>query len=305
MSLVRLGGLLVVTGVACARPGLPPSAADDMTGTMPRLSITTDPVLVARGIVSSEYSEVRLAVSPDGRLLLWGSTDRPGPGGYNIWMSRREHDTWSAPEPVPFNSDARDFDPAFTADGKFVYFFSDRPGGEGGDDIYRVPVTGDTFGAVEHLGPEINTPGNEWAPTPSPDGTQLVFATNWQRAKHDLYVARARGTGFEKATPLPGAINTPDADELDPTFLADGKSLVFSRSPDIGSVPVRLYYAALGPSGYEAGTELPRSINIPGGTAFGPSIDGSAPRTLYVSLRRPEGGAGKLDIYRVQYTLGR
>ncbi len=301
MSLANRAGMLLATLVACARPGMQPPAAGDV----PRLSLTSDPVLVARGLVSTGYSEVRLAASPDGRLLLWGSTDRPGQGGYDIWMSRREQDTWSAPEPVPFNSSANDFDPAFTADGKLVYFFSNRPGGVGGADLYRVPVTGRTFGAVEHLGPEVNTPGDEWAPTPSPDGTQLVFAARPPKGKLDLYVARTQGDGFAKAQPLPGELNTPEGDELDPTFLADGRSLVFSRSPDIDSTPVRLYYSALGPSGYEAGTELPRSINVPGGSSFGPSIDGADPQTLYVSSRRPEGGVGQLDIYRVRYSLGR
>src|SRR6185436_12711549 len=113
---------------------------------------------------------------------------------------------------------------------RWVYFFSNRPGGLGGDDIYRAAVTADGFGSAQHLGAEINTPGDEWAPAPSPDGTQLLFASNKPGAKHDLFIAAVRGDGFAPATPLPGAINTPDADEFDATFLSDGSSLVFSRS---------------------------------------------------------------------------
>src|SRR6185436_477007 len=201
-------------GAASTGPSTAPAAR-------PSLAITSTAELVAPGIVSSEYVEIRLAASPDGTLLLWGSTDRPGgPGGWNIWVSRRTGTTWSAPVAAPFNSDANDFDPAFSADGRWVYFFSNRPGGLGGDDIYRAAVTADGFGSAQHLGSEINTAGAEWAPAPSPDGTLLLFASNKPGAKHDLFVARVRGDGFAPAAPLPGAINTAEADEFD----ADRKS---------------------------------------------------------------------------------
>ncbi|MCE9572783.1 MAG: hypothetical protein K8W52_06460 [Deltaproteobacteria bacterium] len=278
-----------------APPATPPAAGFAIEGTAE---------LVDRGLVSSEYSEVRLAVSPDGRTRLWGSTDRPGgPGGWDIWMSRRTGDTWSAPAPAPFDSDANDFDPAFAADGSAVYFFSNRPGGLGGDDIYRVPVTGDGFGLVEHLGAEVNTPGDEWAPSPSPDGTALLFASNQPHAKHDLYLARVQGAGFAPAAPLPGAVNTPDADEFDATFLADGATIVLSRSTDVENDPIQLYLATRGPDGYGAPTLLPASVNVADGYTLGPTIDLHDRHVLYLSSKRPEATVGKLDIYRVRYSL--
>src|SRR6185295_12557419 len=164
------------------------------------LAITSAAELVAPGVVSSEHVEIRLAASPDGKMLLWGSTDRKGgPGGWDIWVSRRSDDAWGSPVAAAFDSEANDFDPAFSADGRWVYFFSNRPGGFGGDDIYRAAVTGDGFGSAQHLGAEVNTAGNEWAPAPSPDGTQLLFASNKPGAKHDLFIAAVRGDGFAPA----------------------------------------------------------------------------------------------------------
>jgi Tol biopolymer transport system component len=291
--------LIACTACAAASPTVPRPAPT----VPPSLAITGAAELVAPGVISSEHVEVRLAASPDGTLLLWGSTDRPeGPGGWNIWMSRRTGNDWSAPTAAPFNSDANDFDPAFSADGRWVYFFSNRPGGFGGDDIYRVPVTGDGFGPAQHLGAEINTAGNEWAPAPSPDGTQLLFASNKPGAKHDLYVAPVRGDGFGPAAPLSGAINTPDADEFDATFLSDGSSLVFTRSRDVDNDPIQLYFAARGASGYDAGTPLSDAVNVAGGYTLGPSIDAGQPGVLYFSGKRPA-SIGKLDVYRVRYTL--
>src|SRR5262245_1046257 len=291
--------------ILCAACGAAPSGSSTVPAAGPAtLAITSAAELVAPGIVSSEFGEIRLAASPDGTMLLWGSTDRPGgPGGWNLWMSRRTEASWSKPEPAPFNSDANDFDPAFSSDGRWVYFFSNRPGGAGGDDIYRVAVTAGGFGPAQRLGPEINTPGDEWAPAPSPDGTQLLFASNRPGARHDLFVARVRGDGFAPAELLPGAVNTP-ADEFDATYLSDGSSIVFARSTDVDNDPIQLYFAARGPAGYDAGTLLPPAINVTGGYTLGPSIDGSDRALLYFSGKRPEAGAGKLDIYRAHYALG-
>ena len=268
------------------------------------LRITSAAELVAPGIVSSEHVEIRLAASPDGTMLLWGSTDRPGgAGGWDIWVSRRTGAAWGPPASASFNSAANDFDPAFSADGRWVYFFSNRPGGFGGDDIYRAAVTADGFGPAQHLGPEVNTAGNEWAPAPSPDGTQLLFASNKPGGKHDLFIAPVRGDGFGAASPLPGAVNTPDADEFDATFLPDGSSLIFSRSRDVDNDPIQLYIARRGPAGYDAGTPLPASVNVADGYTLGPSIDLHTPGVLYFSGKRPEATAGKLDIYRVRFAL--
>jgi hypothetical protein len=248
--------------------------------------------------VSSEYNEIRLAESPDGNLRLWGSTDRPGgPGGWNVWMSRRTGDAWSPPVPTSFDSDSNDFDPAFSRDGAWVYFFSNRPGGQGGDDIYRAAVTADGFGAAENLGPNINTPGDEWAPTPANDG--LLFASNVPKQKHDLYFAR----WGQKAARLPGAINTP-IDEFDATFV-DDRTIVFSRSTDVENDPIELYMSHRGASGWDAGTKLPASVNVAGGYTLGPALDLHDPSILYFSGKRPEAGRGKLDIYRVHLQASR
>jgi TolB protein len=250
---------------------------------------------------SSQYSEVRLAMSPDGETMLWGSSDRPGgPGSYDIWISRRAGGVWSAPEPVPFDTDAKEFDPAFTADGRYVYFFSNRPGGLGGDDIYRVAVTADGFGEVEHLDAAVNSPGDEWAPFVHRNGT-LLFSSNGRggRGRQDLFVAVPRGTGFDRAEPVPGAVNTA-ADEFDATFL-DETDLVFSRSTDVKRDPVLLVHARYSPSGYDAGTTLPATINVATGYTFGPSIDWLDPEILYFTGIRPEANRGKNDLYRVRF----
>lgn len=249
---------------------------------------------------SSAYSEVRLAMSPDGRTMLWGSKDRPGgAGSSDLWMSRQQGGGWSAPQPVSFNSPSKDYDPAYAPDGRYVYFFSDRPGGLGGDDLYRVPVTGDDFGAVEHLDASVNSAGNDWAPLPLPDGS-LMFATDGRggAGRHDLFIAAASGHGFTPAIPLPGAVNT-DGDELDPAVLASG-DLIYAHSRDINTQPVLLMRAQHRAGGFTAGTPLPDTINVATDATYGAAIDFRDPTLLYFSGTRPELHRGQRDIYRVR-----
>lgn len=82
-------------------------------------------------------------------------------------------------EAVPFNN--KDYSvchPTLTADGKTLYFASDKPGGQGGVDLYvsHRQIGGD-WSVPENLGTDINTQADEMFPYISEDGT-LYFASN-------------------------------------------------------------------------------------------------------------------------------
>jgi TolB protein len=262
----------------------------------------------APGIASTEFSDVRLTLSPDGRTALWFSRNRPGgPGGYDIWISELTQGRWSPAKPVSFNTPQRDFDPAFSADGRYVYFCSDRPGGLGGDDLYRVPVTSNGFGLAENLGPEVNSAGNEWAPMLSPDARWLLFSSNGRggAGRFDLFTAKRSGTrsAFDPAVPLAGDINTA-ADEFDATFLADSTSIVFTRAPDLRVDKVRLFFASMHRGRYEPGTLLPDTVNTSDQDAYAPMLDWSRPDHITFTGRRAEANAGGVDVYIARYRLG-
>lgn len=259
----------------------------------------------APGVASSRYDEVRLTLSPDGNTALWFSRNRPGgPGGHDIWISRRDGDRWRPATPVPFNTSGRDFDPAFSADGRAVYFCSDRAGGQGGDDLYRVSVEGDgRFGQPENLGPAVNSTADEFAPMLSPDGRTLLFSSDRPGGAggHDLYSAGMQDGVAAPARSLPGDINTA-AQEFDATFLDEGRTVVFARALDFGNAPVRQFIASVHGGRYGAGDALPSPVNEPSGDSYGAMRDGSHPGMLTYSARRP-GGEG-LDLYRVRYRSG-
>ncbi|MBH1737536.1 PD40 domain-containing protein [Stenotrophomonas maltophilia] len=258
----------------------------------------------APGIASTQHDEIRLTLSPDGNTALWFSRNRPGgPGGYDIWISHREGDRWRPATPVPFNTPGRDFDPAFSADGHVVYFCSDRAGGQGGDDLYRVSMGSDgRFGEPVNLGPAVNSAADEFAPMLSPDGRTLLFSSDRAGGAggHDLYSAAMIGGVAQPARPLAGDLNTA-AQEFDATFLGDGRTVVFARAQDFGSAPVRQFIAYERGGRYDAGHALPSPVNAPSGDSYGAMLDGSRRDTLTYSARRA-GGEG-LDLYRVRYRM--
>lgn len=271
-----------------------------------QLIIVGSAELFAPGIASTQYSDARLTISPDGRTALWFSRDRPGgKGGYDIWMSHRTERGWSAAIAVDFNSPRRDFDPAFSADGRTMYFSSDRAGGFGGDDIYRVAVRPNGFGATERLSAAVNSAGNEWAPMLSPDGERLLFSSDGRggAGRFDLFSARRTAHGFANAEALPGAFNTP-ADEFDATWLADGATVVFTRAKDLRTDTVQLFVATLNEGRYDAGALLPESVNARDTDAYAPMLDWSDPSRLLFSSQRAGGRVGT-DLYVVSYQLAR
>jgi Tol biopolymer transport system component len=291
-------GLLLGTSASNATP---PAASVETA--KPSIEILDAPIVFAPGIASTKYAEIRLSLSPDGRTALWFSRDRPGgAGGYDIWISRLGEQGWSAASPVPFNSPGRDFDPAFSADGRSVYFCSDRPGGLGADDLWQVAVTATGFGEPEHLGASVNSAGKEYAPMLSADGQRLLFSSDRPggAGQLDLYVAQRRGDGFAAAQRLSGGINTA-ANDFDASYLADDVSIVYSRAQDFRTDRVDLYLARPRGQGYDAGQLLPLSVNSRQTDSYGPMLDWSRRDRLLYSAQRD--GAQSMELYLVRYRL--
>jgi Tol biopolymer transport system component len=217
-------------------------------------------------------------------------------------MARKSGEVWGLAAPAPFNTPGRDFDPAFSSDGRFIYFCSDRPGGSGGDDIWRVTVSREGFGQPENLGPAVNSAGDEFAPMLSRDGERLLFSSDRAGGSggHDLYVARKQRRGFGAARPLVGEINTA-ANEFDATFLSDDATIVFARTQDFAKDRVDLFAAIPLDGAYPSGTRLPEPINDMIGSTYGAMIDWSQPDHLLYSARRDESQG--MDLYGVRYHL--
>ncbi len=82
--------------------------------------------------------------------------------------------------------------PVITEHGDFLYFSSSREGGEGGSDIYRARVSGESPRPPVNLGPEINSPSDEIDPAVRMAGFHLLFNSNREGDNHSLYSAKSK-----------------------------------------------------------------------------------------------------------------
>jgi outer membrane protein OmpA-like peptidoglycan-associated protein len=87
---------------------------------------------------------------------------------------------WSKPVPLNKNINTpyfRETSASISADGKKLYFSSDRAGGKGGLDVYVSEMTEIGWGKAVNM-MEINTAGNEDSPYIHPDGETLYFSSD-------------------------------------------------------------------------------------------------------------------------------
>ena len=88
--------------------------------------------------INTDSNEGAQALSADGHWMFFASCNRPdSKGSCDIYFSRRTIEGWSKPINIgiPVNSPYGETQPSFSADGKTLYFISNRPGGIGKNDI--------------------------------------------------------------------------------------------------------------------------------------------------------------------------
>jgi outer membrane protein OmpA-like peptidoglycan-associated protein/tetratricopeptide (TPR) repeat protein len=90
--------------------------------------------------VSSKFNDGPVYMHPDGKTMYFASEGFNSMGGYDIFMSQKKSGIWGAPVNMgyPINTQYDDYFFAATANGKVAYISSNRAGGKGGFDIYKV-----------------------------------------------------------------------------------------------------------------------------------------------------------------------
>ena len=157
---------------------------------------TPEPV---EGELNSDADEGIISFSPDGQTMYLTKARRSETSdtSVEIYTSKRSDATWSAPQKFEITADTLSAmgHPAVSADGRWLYFSSDMPGGYGGLDIWRIAINERT-GTLENMGPQINTPGNESFPYSRTDSL-LYFSSDGHPGFGglDIFKAKLNTTG--------------------------------------------------------------------------------------------------------------
>jgi hypothetical protein len=130
--------------------------------------------------VNTETNDGCVAISPDGQRMIVYRTSEDLVTG-DLYLSRLgKGNRWSPLELMgdQINSPHVETSACFSHDSSEIYFSSDRPGGFGGKDIYRIrKMPNGNWSQPFNLGKNVNTPYDEDAPFLHADRVSLYFSS--------------------------------------------------------------------------------------------------------------------------------
>jgi len=138
--------------------------------------------------LNAQWHEGPVSFSRKGDVIYYTSNHHKKPAAgeaaarlrMKIYSANKGKDGWGNIRPLPFNSNEFScMHPSLSRDGRKLYFSSDRPGGQGGNDIWVAEWDGNGWGEPTNLGPKVNTEGNEVFPFIHFSGT-LFFSSDGQ-----------------------------------------------------------------------------------------------------------------------------
>ena len=150
-----------------------------------------------------------------------------------IYETDYKDGNWSKPEKMTemINSkNGAETSAIYSPDQQVIYFSSNRPGGYGGKDIYRIKkMPDDTWSLPMNLGPTINTKYDEDAPFIHPDGVTMFFSSKGHQnmGGYDIFKSVKVEDGWTAPENIGYPINTV-GDDIYFILSADGKHGYYS-----------------------------------------------------------------------------
>ena len=194
--------------------------------------------------IASEYNVGTAGMSADGQKMavyMGGNADQG-----NLFQVTKSGDSWSKPSILAntINSQGLESTCSLTPDGKTIYFASDRPGGKGGLDIWKIEMkAAGVWSPPVNLGAEINTKDNEDAPFIHPDQKTLFFTSDGHDTMggRDIFKSTLINGKWTSPENMGYPVNTTCNDNYF-TLLADGKRAYFSSDRKGGQGAQDIYY---------------------------------------------------------------
>lgn len=184
--------------------------------------------------INTRLNEGTCSISADGRkLILTTCTGRDGIGSCDLYESIKVGNDWSEPRNLGrnVNSSAWESQPSLSADGRTLYFVSDRRSGLGLRDIWvsTLDENGNWTRAV-NAGPQINSVYDEISPFIHANNRTLFFATNGRPGfgGYDIFYTDRDSTGWTPPQNLGQPINN-NGEQFSLFITADGTRGYYSH----------------------------------------------------------------------------
>lgn len=149
--------------------------------------------------VNTNFNEGAQSVTADGKYIYFTACNRPDGHGRlcDIYYSMvMDNGSWSEPVNLgdEINTTDSDKHPSISADGRTLYFISNRAGGKGNFDIWKSEKSGETWSKPVNLGDSINTSGAEQSPFIHPDQSTLYFSSDgWPgMGRDDIFMSKCK-----------------------------------------------------------------------------------------------------------------
>lgn len=191
--------------------------------------------------INIKFNDAAASLSADGNTLLLYYEEGAG----DILMSTRENGDWSKPVPLNKNINTPMFwetSACISADGKKLFFASNRPGGRGELDIWVSELDSKgQWGKAVNLGPTINTSGSEDSPYIHPDGVTLYFSSDGHPSmgSNDIFMTELKNGKWTRPINLGYPVNSIEYDGFF-SISADKKTGYYStlRADGLGSADI-------------------------------------------------------------------
>ncbi len=219
------------------------------------------------------------SLTSNGKKMFFASSRSDGIGNVDIYSADYSNGSWSNIQDLGTTINSKRFDshPSISADGKTLYFSSDREGGYGGMDIWVSKL--DNNGNWEeplNLGSDINTSGNESSPFIAADNVTLYFCSNGHPGygKYDIFVSRKLNGSWSKPENLGKPINSENNDRF-PSVPATGNYVYFSSDRSGGFGKYDMYVGVPNP-------KPPKKVNTIAGVVT--SAGDKKPMRAYIEI---------------------
>lgn len=168
--------------------------------------------LFASGIASTGLSSRDVTITPEGNEVCFALSSHDFSYA-SLFISKKTEAGWTQPTILPFatNSKYIFYEPAFSPDGKRIYFLSNRPAdGEGApvsEDIWYSERTENGWGKPVNAGAGVNTASNEFFASLTNDGTLYFTRADTSDGREYIYRAKRQADTFANAERLPRQVN--------------------------------------------------------------------------------------------------